>query len=97
MAALGVTTAVTMWFMSVVGICFGAGQMALGATGVAIALAVLWLLKWFDIRMPRNLRTHLTIACSPNTIDEAHIRSALLRRSYRIISLSMARDTERPL
>src|SRR5262249_30997212 len=42
---IGVTTAATLWFITVIGLCFGGGQVALGAAATAICLAVLWGLK----------------------------------------------------
>ena len=38
---VGVTTAATIWFVTVMGICFGAGQIGLGIAATVIALAVL--------------------------------------------------------
>jgi putative Mg2+ transporter-C (MgtC) family protein len=41
----GVTTAATLWFVTVIGLCFGGGQFGLGAAATAIALAIVALLK----------------------------------------------------
>src|SRR5579884_4286780 len=37
----GVTTAATLWIASVIGLCFGAGQLLLGVAGTAIGVAAL--------------------------------------------------------
>lgn len=42
---LGITTAATMWFATVVGLCLGGGQLALGMTATAIGFLVLWALR----------------------------------------------------
>src|ERR1700742_4688168 len=42
---LGVTTAATLWFVTVLGLCFGGGQWVLGAAALAIGLVVLKGLK----------------------------------------------------
>src|SRR5271170_6715244 len=34
---LGVTTAATLWFVTVMGLCFGGGQLALGLIALALA------------------------------------------------------------
>jgi len=34
----GVTTAATMWFLTVIGLCFGGGQISLGTAAAAIGL-----------------------------------------------------------
>ena len=41
----GVTTAATLWLVTVIGLCLGGGQLALGMTTLAMALIVLWALK----------------------------------------------------
>ncbi len=42
---LGVTTAATLWFVTVMGLCFGGGQLGLGITALVIGLIVLGGLK----------------------------------------------------
>jgi len=38
----GVTTAATLWYVTVVGLCFGGGQFLLGCIATAIGALVLW-------------------------------------------------------
>jgi putative Mg2+ transporter-C (MgtC) family protein len=42
---LGVTTAATLWMVTMLGICFGAGKILLGAAALALTLFALWGLK----------------------------------------------------
>ena len=42
---LGVTTAATLWYVTVIGLCFGGGQLLLGWLATAIGCFVLWGLK----------------------------------------------------
>jgi len=93
--ALGVTTAATLRFMTVVGICFGAGKLGFGCVATAIALFVLWILKWFDKRMPRNLRANLTVIGTGRPADEARVRSARVKRRYRTVSISTTQEEDR--
>jgi putative Mg2+ transporter-C (MgtC) family protein len=51
---LGVTTAATMWFATVVGLCLGGGQLVLGSTATIIGFLVLWGLRFGE----RHLETH---------------------------------------
>lgn len=44
----GVTTAATLWFATVMGLCFGGGQIRLGLVALALAIFVLWPLKWVE-------------------------------------------------
>src|ERR1700677_5187932 len=43
---LGVTTAATLWFVTVIGLCFGGGQIGLGVVGTALGMMVLSGLRW---------------------------------------------------
>ncbi len=58
----GVTTAATMWVVTVIGLCFGADQLALGGIGTALTLAALYLLKWFERYLPRDRRATLLLS-----------------------------------
>lgn len=58
---LGVTTAATLWFVTVVGLCFGGGQLALGGIGLALGIVVLWFMKAVEMRIPRDRQAELKI------------------------------------
>lgn len=58
----GVTTAATIWVVSVIGICFGGGQLVLGAAGTALIILTLSVLRWIDVRLPRDQRAQLVVA-----------------------------------
>jgi putative Mg2+ transporter-C (MgtC) family protein len=48
--------------MTVIGLCLGGGQLALGLGGTALAVFTLWILKWVDLTIPREHRATLVIA-----------------------------------
>jgi putative Mg2+ transporter-C (MgtC) family protein len=57
----GVTTAATMWFVTVIGLCFGGGQLALGAIGTVLGILVLWFLKTVEDHISRENQAELTV------------------------------------
>ena len=57
----GVTTAATLWFVTVVGLLFGGGQLGLGLIGLALGIVVLWFLKAVEARIPRENQADLRI------------------------------------
>lgn len=59
---IGVTTAATLWFVTVVGLCFGGGQLGLGIAGTVLGLAVLRLLKIAERFIRRDHRALLLLA-----------------------------------
>jgi putative Mg2+ transporter-C (MgtC) family protein len=76
-AILGVTTAATLWLMTIVGLCFGGGQLALGGVGTAIAGLALWAMKRFDEKLPRDRRAAVVVeARKAEGLDE-RIRATL--------------------
>ena len=80
----GVTTAATIWFMTVVGLCFGAGQVVLGIAATAIVYVLLWALRWVDLRMPRKFRAGLTVVAERARFAEADLRGAIEAGGRRI-------------
>ena len=47
----GITTAATLWYVTVMGLCFGGGQLALGLAALALGAFILWCLKWVEHRI----------------------------------------------
>jgi putative Mg2+ transporter-C (MgtC) family protein len=75
--AVGVTTAATIWFVTVLGLCFGGGQLGLGLAGFALGFVVLTALK--KIRIPRQHSGMLKIAVSPHGPSQGEIAVLLSR------------------
>lgn len=69
---LGVTTAATLWFVTVIGLCFGGGQIALGVAALAIGMLILSALKHLESMIPQERRAllSLTAALDGPTEDE---------------------------
>ena len=57
----GVTTAATLWFVTVMGLCFGGGQLGLGLSMLALGSLVLEVLKRAERRLPRGVHITLTV------------------------------------
>jgi putative Mg2+ transporter-C (MgtC) family protein len=57
----GVTTAATLWFVTVVGLCLGGGQIWIGIAATVLGAAVLWFLRRVDERISREQHARLAI------------------------------------
>ncbi|WGR98566.1 MgtC/SapB family protein [Bradyrhizobium sp. ISRA443] len=87
----GVTTAATLWLITVIGLCLGGGQLALGCVGTAIGVVTLSILKWVDVRIPRLHRAALTIGGAdvsvietlPKLIEPLHYHARFQERRRR--------------
>jgi putative Mg2+ transporter-C (MgtC) family protein len=60
---IGVTTAATLWVMTVIGLCLGGGQLTLGIVATVLVVLTLWALRWVDLVIPRDHRARLTVTC----------------------------------
>jgi uncharacterized membrane protein YhiD involved in acid resistance len=72
----GLTTAATLWFVTVFGLCFGGGQLVLGLAVLALGVLVLGGLKRLESRwkQDRHATLSLTVDASGPTEDELTIR-----------------------
>lgn len=86
----GVTTAATLWFVTVMGLCFGGGQLYLGMTALALGLIVLGLLKRMERRWKQHRHATLTIMASRNHLSGPEILNAITEAGYKINSSSVA-------
>lgn len=80
----GVTTAATLWFVTVIGLCFGGGQIGLGVVGTALALVVLWGLKLVDLRVPVEKNAVLIVTARPEGPASGDIRALLQGAGIRV-------------
>lgn len=80
----GVTTAATLWIVTVIGLCFGGGQLGLGMVATGLGVGVLWGIKRIEDRLHQQHRGTLTIASERSAAD-LHV-PALLRRSGFVIA-----------
>jgi putative Mg2+ transporter-C (MgtC) family protein len=58
---IGVTTAAMLWFVTVIGLCFGGGQYRLGAAGTALGLSALWGLGFLERKLESRKAAWLTL------------------------------------
>ncbi|HEX3599891.1 MAG TPA: MgtC/SapB family protein [Lacipirellulaceae bacterium] len=83
---IGVTTAATLWFVTVMGLCFGGGQLGLGLTMLVIGLFVLSVLKWIEDRLERTRRATIVLTIATDGPSEREIRDALSAAELKIVS-----------
>src|SRR5262245_32768245 len=76
---IGVTTAATLWFVTVLGLCFGGGQIVLGLTALALGFLRLWGLAFIEERLEREHRADLTIETDAEGPSEESIQRRLAR------------------
>jgi putative Mg2+ transporter-C (MgtC) family protein len=87
---VGVTTAATLWAVTVIGLCLGGGQIKLGIAATAIALAALWVLDWIESRLRRERRVRLTVEIDGGALSESAVRNMLEAAGLRIAGLEVS-------
>jgi putative Mg2+ transporter-C (MgtC) family protein len=95
---VGVTTAATLWLVTVVGLAFGGGQLGLGIAATALGIAVLWGFKWVESAMHQDKYGTLTVTAAPDGPGEEELRSRALAEGLRVVSCDVVhrrRDEKR--
>jgi putative Mg2+ transporter-C (MgtC) family protein len=96
----GVTTAATLWFVTVIGLCLGGGQLALGLTALALGFLILWLLRSVEKRMKQDQRGELVVVAALDGPGEEKVTGVMADAGARIVSSSILlenRDQKRRL
>jgi putative Mg2+ transporter-C (MgtC) family protein len=74
---VGVTTAATLWLVTVIGLCLGGGQLALGIAAMLLGLLALWVLKWVEDKLRRERSSRFAIEVDASGPAETEIRRRL--------------------
>jgi putative Mg2+ transporter-C (MgtC) family protein len=74
---VGVTTAATLWYVTVIGLCLGGGQIELGVAATVVGFLALWLLNWIESRLHRASRASLYVESEGASLSESQIRRML--------------------
>ncbi len=86
------TTAATLWFVTVVGLCFGSGQMGLGLVGSLLALAILRALKILERKLRRQRVSRLRLKWEIGAYDAASAMSAIRQAGLSVAGFVVKQD-----
>jgi putative Mg2+ transporter-C (MgtC) family protein len=89
---LGVTTAATLWFVTVVGLCLGGGQIILGSVATALGLLVLVALKPLEKNWKRDQRASLTVLVGSAGLSQTEIAQNARNAGYKVAAQSVTHD-----
>jgi putative Mg2+ transporter-C (MgtC) family protein len=74
---VGLTTAATLWYVTVMGLCIGGGQFGLGIAALVLGLGVLWGLKYVDQLIRRDIESVVAMLIDTGGPDDDEIRRAI--------------------
>jgi putative Mg2+ transporter-C (MgtC) family protein len=86
---LGITTAATLWFATVVGLCIGGGQLILGSAAAVLGYMVLTSLRWLERRIEQFQPAMLVVVTTQHSMTPADLRSRLEAAHFRIKAISV--------
>ncbi|HTR41922.1 MAG TPA: MgtC/SapB family protein [Pseudomonadales bacterium] len=84
----GVTTAATLWFVTVMGLCFGGGQIGLGLSALLLGMIILGGLKRIEKHCKQHHQATLTIITGKNAPSEIELIKTITDAGYKVISSS---------
>ena len=87
---VGVTTAATLWFVTVIGLCFGGGQISLGIAGLFLGLIVVSGLRWIEYRMTQDQHATLSLTTNRDKPTQEEIYGTVQKAGYKIKTSSVA-------
>jgi putative Mg2+ transporter-C (MgtC) family protein len=89
---MGVTTAATLWYVTLMGLCFGGGQLGLGIAMLLIGLVVLAGFKQIEHRVPQDHHALLVLTTGIDGPAESELRRGLNEAGLRVRSYAAAYD-----
>jgi putative Mg2+ transporter-C (MgtC) family protein len=85
----GVTTAATLWFVTVMGLCFGGGQIGLGLGALLLGMMILGGLKQLEKHCKQHHQATLTIIAGEKAPSETEIIKNITDAGYKVTSSSV--------
>lgn len=91
----GVTTAATLWFVTVLGLTFGAGEYLLGVIGTGLAFLALTTLPSLEKWLRKDSYVRFAVTGMADTCDEVDIRKKLQALDIEIKTLAVRHDVSK--
>lgn len=93
----GITTAATMWLVTVIGLILGAGYIVFGGVMTVLAFVVLHLLKNVEPLLLREHRAHLVVKIDGSGPGNNELHDLIAAAGYKITTFAILYDGPRRL
>ena len=88
----GVTTAASLWFVTVLGLAFGSGELILGFMGVGLALLILYILPRFEKYIESDRYATVTVAVGLEELNEQDLQNRISGLGPKIQAMRLSYD-----
>lgn len=88
----GVTTAATLWFVSIIGLAFGAGVIGVGLVATVASLVILSLVPYLESRIRSDWYSDLGVTFDPELCSVREICNALKPLGVRVKAIDLDED-----
>ncbi len=88
----GVTTAAVLWFITILGLAFGSGHIAIGVIGTGIATFALYAMPHMEAHVKKDYYCTVTVVLGLNGISDDEIRKKLEDAGVRIQRIALDYD-----
>jgi putative Mg2+ transporter-C (MgtC) family protein len=85
---VGLTTAATLWYVTVLGLCFGGGQIWLGLGGLVLGLVVIQGLRILEPRLPRDRQAALLVRYDRSRISGEALLAEIVKPPFVLLGTS---------
>jgi putative Mg2+ transporter-C (MgtC) family protein len=94
-AIRGVTTAATLWFVTVLGLAFGSGQFPVGFMGMAVAMTALFVLPSVEQVIQCDWYATLTVTGTLEALSEPSLKTQIETSGLEIKAMKFSSDLEK--
>ena len=91
----GVTTAASLWFVTVLGLTFGSGELVLGLMGTGLALGTLHILPRFEKHIRTDWYATITVVLGLDAVSESELRQKIEGVGMAVKSARFNHDLEK--
>jgi putative Mg2+ transporter-C (MgtC) family protein len=88
----GVTTAAVLWFITILGLAFGSGNIGLGILGTCIAVFALFAMPHMENHIKKDFYCTVTVTLGLNGISDEEIRGKLEAAGVRVQRIAFDYD-----
>ena len=88
----GVTTASQIWLVTILGLCFGTGQLLLGSTGLVLGILTVVLLRFVETWIQRDWYATLSVTVSENGLGSPELRKIVEADRVRVKNVELVYD-----